>query len=80
LPFAWALLALVATVGLVALVSPRRFTALTRGSSHWVDTDKILSKLDTRVDVDKYILPFSRPLGVAVLLSVGVIAYLLMKY
>ena len=75
-PVVWVLLGLCGAVGLVAIASPRTFSALTNHSSKWVDTNQLLATLDKRVDIDKYVLPFSRALGLAVLLAVGVFAYL----
>jgi hypothetical protein len=79
-PFVWTLLGIFSTIGLVAVVSPRCFSALTNRSSTWVDTNKLLATLDTRVDIDKYVLPFSRVLGVSVLVAVGIIAFLFINY
>jgi|GEM_PF-4789450 len=75
-PVAWVGLGALSAVGLLALLSPRGFSALAARGSTWIDTNQLLSKLDTRVDVDHYVLPFSRLLGVAVLASVGALAYL----
>lgn len=79
-PFVWTLLGMFSAIGLLAVVSPRYFSTITNRSSTWVDTDKLLSTLDTRVDIDKYILPFSRILGVSVLIAVGIIAFLYLNY
>lgn len=79
-PVVWTLLGIFAAIGLLAVVSPGRFSTLTQHSSTWIDTNKLLSKLDTRVDIDKYVLPFSRALGVGVLLAVAIIAYLYWTY
>ena len=79
-PFVWTLLGIFSTIGLVAVVGPRYFSSLTNRSSTWVDTNKLLATLDTRVDIDKYVLPFSRVLGVSVLVAVGIIAFLFVNY
>lgn len=68
------LLVLSGIFGLIAVVSPSTFRALATGASQWVDASKALAFLDRRVDLDKYILPRSRLLGVAVLAAVGVLA------
>lgn len=74
-----ALLILIGLIGLVALVSPKLFARLAQGGSRWVDTNKALAVLDRRFDVDRYVLPFSRILGLAVLLSVAVLLYVITR-
>jgi hypothetical protein len=73
-PMIWIGLGMLAAVGLLAVISPSRFTALASRSGHWVDSEKYLRVLDKRIDVDKYVLPYSRWLGVAVLMAVGLLA------
>jgi len=73
----WASLGALAFVGLLAIVSPSKFSALSSRGSRWVDTSKVLAQLDRRVDVDQYILPYARFLGVAVLASVAFLGWLL---
>lgn len=80
MPVVWTLLGICAAAGLLAVVSPKKFHALTNHSNTWVDSNKFLETLDKRVDIDKYVLPFSRVLGVSVLIAVGVLAYLYIKY
>lgn len=79
-PLIWAGIGVFGSVGLLAMISPTRFTALTRGSNRWIDTNRLLEKLDTQVDVDKYILPFSRQLGLVVVIAVGVLAFVFANY
>jgi ribose/xylose/arabinose/galactoside ABC-type transport system permease subunit len=79
-PFVWTLLGIFSGIGLVAVISPRCFSTITNQSSTWVDTNKLLSTLDKRVDIDKYVLPFSRVLGVSVLVAVAIIAFLFVNY
>jgi hypothetical protein len=79
-PALWSLLALLGLVGAVAVLSPRHFSRLTKCSSQWVDTDRILSTLDRKVDIDKHVLPYSRALGMAVLCSVAIFAWLYVRY
>ena len=74
-PFAWIFLGLIGALGLLAVLSPRRFAAVANRGGLWVDTNKLLEHLDRRIDIDTYVLPFSRWLGVAVLASVAVIGY-----
>ena len=73
-PLAWVGLGMLAAVGLLAVVSPSRFTALASRSNQWVDSDKYLRVLDKRIEIDQYVLPYSRWLGLAVLLAVGLLA------
>jgi hypothetical protein len=79
-PVVWTLLGICSVVAVVAIVSPRSFSILTNHSSTWVDTNKLLSALDHRVDIDKYVLPFSRILGVSVLVAVAILAFVYWNY
>jgi len=74
---AWSVLGLLGTVGLVAVANPRWFRSLASMSNTWVDSDRMLQALNRRVEVDHLILPFSRALGVAVLVATGCLCYLL---
>jgi hypothetical protein len=65
----WSLLGLAGVVGMVALVSPRTFSKLATGGSRWIDTQRVIAKLDEPINVDHYILPYSRVLGAAVIIS-----------
>jgi hypothetical protein len=76
----WAFLGIVGFLGLLALVSPTRFNALATRSGQWIDTSKLSAVVDKRIDVDRFVLPFSRLLGVAVLASVAVLAYVISKF
>jgi hypothetical protein len=76
----WGTLGLLGFVGLIAIVSTARFAKLARGGGRWIDINKFVAILDKRVDIDHYVLPFSRLLGVAVILSVGVLVFVLLKY
>src|SRR3954469_14108400 len=76
----WATLAMLGCIGVVAIVSPGRFAALATRSGRWVDTNKLVEVFDKRVDIDHYVLPFSRLLGVAVLASVAVLTYVVVHY
>ena len=75
----WFLIGMLAGVGLLAMVSPQRFSRLAHRGSGWIDTNKYLSFLDKRVDIDQAVLPFSRVLGFAVLGSAVLWATLLLK-
>jgi hypothetical protein len=76
-PIFWTVLIAAGVLGFIALVSPRLFSAIARRGNHWVDTSKWLAKLDTRVEVDAHVLPYSRHLGAAVVASLAVLALVL---
>jgi len=76
-PILWSLVIFAGVLGIIALVSPRLFSAIARASNHWVDTSKWLAKFDTRVEVDAHVLPYSRHLGAAVVASLVVLALVL---
>ena len=82
-PFSWILfsfLALVGLAGVIGVVSPNKFSAVCRGSAHWVDTKRTLEKLDRSIDIDGVALKHSRILGAAVIASVIVLGYLYCSY
>lgn len=68
-------LSLCGAVGLLALLSPRLFTAVATWGSRWINLQRFLDCLDKRVDVDRLLIPHSRILGGAVLASVSVLGY-----
>ena len=70
------LLAILGAIGLLALISPRLFESVSSSSSRWVDSQKLLSILDKRVDIDHLVLPHCRLLGALVVVSVAVLALL----
>jgi hypothetical protein len=76
----WGTLGVIALIGLIAVVSPSRFAVLATRSGRWVDTNKLAEALDKRIDIDRYVLPFSRLLGVVVLIAVAVLTYVLIRY
>ena len=80
LPVAWTLLGLFGFLGLLAILSPRLFASLAVRGGRWVDTDKVINKLNTRVDIDEHILPHSRLLGAAVVVAVGLLGFMLWKF
>lgn len=71
--FACVLFGIFGLLGVVAVVSPKHFERLANVSSHWVDSSKLFAFLERRYDIDSYILPYSRVLGVLMLLSLGMI-------
>ena len=72
-----AFLGLVAVAGVLALCSPPAFSRLARWASVWVDTDKLVDKMQQRIDIDRYVLPHCRLFGVAVLGAAGVLGSML---
>lgn len=78
-PWAWLLICALASIGLLAMASPRHFSSLASRGSNWVDTDKLLQVLDRRIDIDESVKPFSRVLGFAVVASAILIAAMLMR-
>ncbi len=78
-PVIWMALGGLGALGLLALVSPSRFAAVASRGSRWVDTESLLHALDRRVEVDSVVLPYSRWLGAAVLLAVGLLVVLLSR-
>jgi hypothetical protein len=75
----WALLGLFGAFGLTAVLSPRFFTVVATKSSTWIDVNKALAKLDKQVDIDRYVLPHSRLLGVAVITAVALFGVFLVR-
>ncbi len=67
-------LGFVAVAGLLALCSPPRFSRLARWASVWVDTNKLVDKMQRRIDIDGYVLRYCRLFGFAVLGAVAVLA------
>lgn len=76
-PIVWTLIAGVGACGLLALLSPRLFSKLADVGNRWIDTSSALAKLDRRVDIDARVLPYSRWLGLAVVVSVALLAWVL---
>jgi hypothetical protein len=76
----WAGLVLVAVLGLVAVLSPSHFRSLATSGSRWFDTNKVAAIFDKQFEVDRYVLPFSRLLGVTVLLAVVVLTYVIARF
>lgn len=72
-------LGVLGSFGLLALVSPSLFAEVARRSGKWVDSQKVLAYLDKQVDIDSYVLPHSRMLGISVLLAVASAAWLLIR-
>jgi hypothetical protein len=65
----WPLLLGCAILGTIAMVSPSFFRAIATTGSRWVDTNKLLLKLDTTVNVDQIAFRYPRVFGLAVLVA-----------
>jgi hypothetical protein len=78
-PAIWFFIGILAAIGILAMFSPQRFAKLAHRGGSWIDTNKILAVLDKRIDIDNYVLPFSRVLGFAVFASAILIAVLINK-
>lgn len=63
----------------LALVSPAMFRRLAGRANRWVDTSAIVNRLDRSIDIDARVLPYSRLLGAAVLVSVGALVLVLAR-
>ena len=61
--------------GVLAIVSPRSFARIASSCSRWVDSANLLHVFDKRVELDQCVLPYSRALGVLVVLSVSLLGY-----
>jgi len=62
-------LAIMGLVGLLAILSPRHFAAVSQASSRWVDTRPFWEMLDKRVNVDQVALRYCRFFGLLVVAS-----------
>ena len=69
-------LAVIGAAGLLALVHPRWFRSVASATNRSWDTNKVIERLERPVNIDRYILPYSRVLGALVLLSAGYLAFL----
>ena len=69
---------LIGVLGLLAMVSPKTFARLSQAGGHWVDTSRLVSKLDARYDVDRRVLTHSRAFGLAVVLAAALLGFLLL--
>jgi hypothetical protein len=72
-PCSWVLLATAGVVGLVALVSPKTFQHVAEIGFLWVDSSKVLARLDKPTHLDRLVLPHSRLLGASVLAAVAIL-------
>ena len=76
----WLLLVSCTVLGLIAVLSPDRFRAIATGGARWVDTNRLLQKLDTPVNIDQSVLRHARLFGVAVIAASLFLAFLLLQH
>jgi hypothetical protein len=74
-PLLWMAVGLCGGVGLVALAGPGFLASLNAKSKQWVDTNKYFSWTEKQVDVDKFILRYSRVFGLFAVLTAGAMVY-----
>jgi len=74
------LLALAAAAGFVALFSPRRFSVLAARGGRWVDTNRFVQMFDKPINVDRFVIRYSRVFGAVVILAVLVLAYVFVTH
>jgi hypothetical protein len=72
----WPLLAAIAVLGGIALVSPDTFATIAQRGGKWVDTNELLQQLDQPINIDDQVLRYSRLFGAAVLLAALFLGYL----
>jgi len=77
--FIWTLLGFAGGVGLIAVLSPRLFSALSAWSSVWIDTEKSAKSLDRRIDIEQHVLRHSRLYGAMTVVATGVLAAFSMR-
>jgi hypothetical protein len=75
----WFLLASCLVLGLIAVVSPDRFRVIATGGARWVDTNRLLQKLDAPVNIDQPVLRHARLFGLAVIAASLFLASLLVR-
>jgi len=67
----WSIVIFIGSFGFWAICWPQRFAQLARSSSSWIDSNKMLAVFDTRVEVDAFILRYTRVFGVALLMGLA---------
>jgi hypothetical protein len=72
----WPILVMAAFFGVLAIVSPTLFRRMSESGSQWFDTNKLISILDTPINIDKAMLRYSRAFGLAVVASSLFLGYL----
>ncbi len=73
----WITEGIVVVVGLLALVSPRQFTRLTKLGGVWIDTNQFIEKGDRPINIDGFVVRHSRAFGFCVLITTVATGYFL---
>ena len=72
----WPVLFAVFVLGMLATFAPDRFANVALRGSRWIDTEEVLKLLDKPINVDRYVLRYSRVFGVAVTVAACWLGYL----
>ena len=73
--FVWGLLSVVTVLGLLAIFSPRLFSIIARRGGEWVDTNKLVEKLDKQIHIDHHMIRHSRVFGITVVAASVFLGY-----
>ena len=65
---------IVGSVGILALATPQLFSSIANHGSKWIDTSKLGAALDTRFDVDTFLLQHCRAYGFIVFVLAAVMS------
>jgi len=68
----WSIVTFVGSFGIWAVCWPQRFAQLARTSSSWIDSNKLLAVFDKRVELDGFVLRYTRVFGLALLMGLAV--------
>ena len=63
----WSVVTFVGSFAIWAIFWPQRFAQIAQVSSSWVDSTKLLAVLDRRIEIDQFVLRYTRAFGVALL-------------
>lgn len=70
-----AALAVMAVIGLIGVITPRHFSAISRAGGRWIDTTHWWAALDKRIDVDHIAIRHSRVFGMLVFIAAAFLAW-----
>jgi hypothetical protein len=72
----WSIVGTLAVIGTIAVICPKCFRSLAAWGNTWIDTSRMISVLDRRIDIDDFVLRHSRAFGIFVLASIAAMAAL----
>jgi hypothetical protein len=76
----WSIVVFIGSFAIWAICWPQRFAQLARASSSWIDSSKMLAVLDKRLELDSFVLRYTRAFGVFLLIGLalymGLVAFL----